>query len=197
MTEDLSNIKLVVLGDAAVGKTSLALRFVTGTFKLGTDSTVGASFITKTMEVGHQRVKFNIWDTAGQERYRSIVRMYYKEVSAALLIYDITKPLSFSNLERWHSELKKHVEDDVVIVVIGNKDDLVMEEAINIEEARAFAARIGARYYRTSCKNDQGVTEMFSEVAQECLNRKINYTVKPKVSVALDEAKKPKKSGCC
>mmetsp|Transcript_3564 Transcript_3564/g.7648 ORF Transcript_3564/g.7648 Transcript_3564/m.7648 type:complete len:197 (-) Transcript_3564:26-616(-) len=196
MSEELTNIKLVVLGDAAVGKTSLALRFVTGTFKLGTDSTVGASFITKTMDVGHQKVKFNIWDTAGQERYRSIVRMYYKEVSAALLIYDITKPISFTNLERWHSELKKHVDDDIVVTVIGNKDDLVEYEAVNLDEAQAFATRIGARYFRTSCKNDQGVTEMFSEVAMECMRRKINFSTKPKVSVTLEE-KKGKKNSCC
>jgi small GTP-binding protein len=194
---DYTNLKVVVLGDSAVGKTSLALRFVTGTFKLDTDSTVGASFITKTMTVGHQKLKFNIWDTAGQERYRAIVRMYYKEVNAALLVYDITKQDSFTNLARWHSELKKHVEDDVIVVVVANKDDLVGEEAISINEAKAFASRIGARYFRTSCKNDVGVTEMFSEVGQECFSRTPSAS-KLRQSVSLNEAEpKKKKSSCC
>jgi small GTP-binding protein len=194
MTDDCTSLKVVVLGDSAVGKTSLALRFVTGTFKLDTDSTVGASFITKTMTVGHQKVKFNIWDTAGQERYRAIVRMYYKEVNAALLVYDITKPTSFTNLERWYSELKKHVADDVVVVVVANKDDLVGEEAISLDEAKAFASRIGARYFRTSCKNDVGVTEMFSDVGQRCFSRSAPTAGKP---VSLNKAEPKKKSSCC
>mmetsp|Transcript_27513 Transcript_27513/g.49565 ORF Transcript_27513/g.49565 Transcript_27513/m.49565 type:complete len:198 (+) Transcript_27513:3831-4424(+) len=197
MTDNVTSLKVVVLGDSAVGKTSLALRFVTGTFKLDTDSTVGASFITKTIETGSGKVKFNIWDTAGQERYRAIVRMYYKDVSAALLVYDITKPQSFFNLERWYSELKKHVEEDVVVVIVANKDDLVAEEAVSIDSAKSFAARIGGRYFRTSCKNDSGVTELFNEVAQDCMRRHISFTSRPRQSVTLDESKNEGKSSCC
>lgn len=197
MTDNITSLKVVVLGDSAVGKTSLALRFVTGTFKLETDSTVGASFITKTIETPNAKVKFNIWDTAGQERYRAIVRMYYKDVSAALLVYDITKPQSFYNLDRWYSELRKHVEDDIVVVVVANKDDLVRQESVQIDTAKTFATRIGARYFRTSCKIDSGVTELFAEVAQECITRSISFTSRPRHSVALNDSKVEAKSSCC
>jgi small GTP-binding protein len=197
MTDISASLKVVVLGDSAVGKTSLALRFVSGTFKLETDSTVGASFITKTLDTAGHRVKFNIWDTAGQERYRAIVRMYYKDVSAALLVYDITKPQSFLNLERWYCELKKQVEADVVVTVVANKEDLLHQEAVSIDEAKAFASRIGARYFRTSCKDDCGVTEMFTGVAQECLARNVSYSHRPRESVALDESTSPKTKSCC
>lgn len=197
MQDTVVSLKVVVLGDSAVGKTSLALRFVTGTFKLDTDSTVGASFVTKTIEERGVKVKFNIWDTAGQERYRSIVRMYYKDVNAALLVYDITKPQSFSNLERWYAELKKHVEDDVVVIIVANKDDLVSEEAIGIESAKTFATRIGAKYLRTSCKDDRGVTELFTAIGLDCITRNIASGSQSRRSVTVNESKSSRKSSCC
>jgi small GTP-binding protein len=198
MSDGITTLKVVILGDSAVGKSSLALRFVTGGFKLNTDSTVGASFITKTIELSHHKIKFNIWDTAGQERYRAIVKMYYNEISIALLIYDISNAGSFSNLERWHSEVKQHVAEDIVVAVIANKADLIDSEVVSLHDAKAYASSIGALYFRTSCKDDYGISDVFRGIADEFISRPVQ-PVKPRQSVTLDKPsqKKKKKKSCC
>eukprot|EP00736_Rhodelphis_marinus_P013399 Rmarinus@m.15991 len=163
--------KVVLLGDTGVGKSSLVLRFVTNQYKDFQESTIGASFMTKTVVVGEEAIKFQIWDTAGQEKYHSLAPIYYRNASLAILVYDLTREASFNVLKIWVTELRTLGPPDIVIAVAGNKLDLVEEDpsqrAIPYETAKAYADEIGAQYTETSAKTDANVGDLFINMAQK------------------------------
>ncbi|XP_054707198.1 ras-related protein Rab-22A-like isoform X2 [Uloborus diversus] len=117
-------VKLCVLGDSGVGKSSIVQRFVHNTFNPSVESTIGASFMTKCLLVDDCTFKFNIWDTAGQERYRSLAPMYYRNAGAAIIVYDVTSHSTFQSVKGWIRELQLHGSSDVVMAIAGNKADL-------------------------------------------------------------------------
>merc|ERR1711998_702317 len=116
--------KLVLLGDSAVGKSSLVLRFVRGQFFEYQESTIGAAFLTQTVTLQDTTVKFEIWDTAGQERYHSLAPMYYRGAAAAIVAYDITNRDTFQRAKQWVKELQRQANANIVIAIAGNKLDL-------------------------------------------------------------------------
>ena len=105
--------KVVLLGEAGVGKTCLSTCFITGKTNLETESTIGASFAVKELIVKGQTIKMHIWDTAGQERFRSLSKMYYHNAKVAVLVYDITVEHSFLSLQSWYEELKNAAPKDI------------------------------------------------------------------------------------
>jgi Ras-related protein Rab-22 len=117
-------VKVVLLGDTGVGKSSLVLRFVTNTFDKYSESTIGASFMSKLIMVDGTPIKYQIWDTAGQEKYHSLAPMYYRGAAAAIIVYDITRASSFGTLKAWVRELQQLGPENIVIAVCGNKSDL-------------------------------------------------------------------------
>ena len=125
--------KLVLLGESAVGKSSLVLRFVKGQFLDYQESTIGAAFLTQTVCLNETTVKFEIWDTAGQERYHSLAPMYYRGAQAAIVVYDITNADSFVRAQNWVKELQRQGNPNIVIALAGNKIDLVSKRAVNPE----------------------------------------------------------------
>ncbi len=114
-----------------------------------------------------RHIGFKIWDTAGQEKYRSLAPMYYRGSSAAILVYDITKPGSFAALHDWANELKQNAPPDLVLVVCGNKLDLSEDRVIDTGTAEKYADSIGAMYIETSAKDGDKVERMFLEVARK------------------------------
>ncbi|KAL9181463.1 hypothetical protein ACHAXT_010268 [Thalassiosira profunda] len=178
------SVKVVLLGDSGVGKSSLALRFVTNEFRPYSEATIGASFMSKmaTIEVPsaatgspikksqstrQRTIGFKIWDTAGQEKYRSLAPMYYRGASAAILVYDITKPDSFAALQDWASELTSNGPEGLVVAVCGNKSDLEEDRLVSQSTGESYANSIGALYTETSAKGGDGVESMFLEVAKK------------------------------
>merc|ERR1711915_900455 len=129
----------VLLGESAVGKSSLVLRFVKGQFHEFQESAIGAAFLTQTVCLDDTTVKFEIWDTAGQERYHSLAPMYYRGAQAAIVVYDITKPDTFERAKMWVKELQRQASANIVIALTGNKADLANNQAIEYEEANAYA----------------------------------------------------------
>ena len=107
-----------------MGKSSLVLRFVTNNFKPYSESTIGASFMSKILVVQGKQIKFQIWDTAGQEKYHSLAPMYYRGAAAAIIVYDITRPNTFKTLKNWVEELRNQGPKDIAIAIAGNKADL-------------------------------------------------------------------------
>ncbi|WOO76710.1 Vacuolar protein sorting-associated protein 21 [Vanrija pseudolonga] len=130
-------VKLVLLGEAAVGKSSLVLRFVQNDFNENTSPTIGAAFLTQKCRLENRVVKFEIWDTAGQERFHSLAPMYYRNAAAAVVVYDITKAASLEKAKAWVKELQRQANPNIVIALVGNKLDLVEGAE---EEAAAPAA---------------------------------------------------------
>ena len=136
--------KLVLLGDSAVGKSSLVLRFVRGQFFEYQESTIGAAFLTQTVALNDTTVKFEIWDTAGQERYHSLAPMYYRGAAAAIVVYDITNRDTFQRAKQWVKELQRQGNPNIVIALAGNKSDLNSKRKVEPEEAESCAAQLGA-----------------------------------------------------
>mmetsp|Transcript_24820 Transcript_24820/g.25448 ORF Transcript_24820/g.25448 Transcript_24820/m.25448 type:complete len:201 (-) Transcript_24820:297-899(-) len=159
-------VKVVLLGDTGVGKSSLVLRFVTNNFKPYSESTIGASFMSKMIMVDGKPIKFQIWDTAGQEKYHSLAPMYYRGAAAAIIVYDITRANTFKTLKNWVEELKAQGPQEIAIAVAGNKADLEDQREIESVTASAYAQEIGAMYLETSAKDDLNVHDIFVQLSQ-------------------------------
>jgi len=122
-----SSVKLVLLGEAAVGKSSLVLRFVNNDFQENKEPTIGAAFLTQKCQLPTRTIKFEIWDTAGQERFASLAPMYYRNAQSALVVYDLTKPSSLVKAKHWVAELQRQASPGIVIALVGNKLDLTSQ----------------------------------------------------------------------
>eukprot|EP00920_Eleutheroschizon_duboscqi_P033341 GHVT01080340.1.p1 GENE.GHVT01080340.1~~GHVT01080340.1.p1 ORF type:complete len:207 (+),score=12.30 GHVT01080340.1:1474-2094(+) len=125
--------KLVLLGETCVGKSCIVYRFAKDEFCQVQESTIGAAFMTQSVNLGDAVIKFEIWDTAGQERYRSLAPMYYRGAAAAVIVYDITSRDSFEQAKSWLSELRHMQQPEGVIALAGNKDDLEAERTVRTE----------------------------------------------------------------
>lgn len=189
-------IKLVLLGESGVGKSSIALRYVRGEFNENGEATIGAAFLTKTVNVRGQNVKFDIWDTAGQERYHSLAPMYYRGAPAAIVVYDVTSQSSYIRAQAWIKELLQQGNSQMVICLAGNKADMASEKrAISREDGKEHAEENGLLFAETSAKTGLNIEDMFINLAA-----KIVATTMPpgdeEEHVKLDNNRQ-KSGGCC
>ncbi|KAK6534468.1 GTP-binding protein of the rab/ypt [Arthrobotrys megalospora] len=167
-----AQFKLVLLGESAVGKSSLVLRFVKDQFDDYRESTIGAAFLTQTIALDENTtVKFEIWDTAGQERYKSLAPMYYRNANCAVVVYDITQAASLDKAKAWVKELQRQANESIVIALAGNKLDLVTanpsKRAIETADAEAYAKEAGLLFLETSAKTAENVKELFTAIARK------------------------------
>ncbi|XP_059480917.1 ras-related protein Rab-37-like isoform X2 [Neocloeon triangulifer] len=163
--------KVLLLGDCGVGKTCLLVRFQDGRFLYGCYiSTVGVDFRSKIVTVDEEMVKLQIWDTAGQERFRSVTHAYYRDAHALLLLYDVTNKTSFDNIRAWLGEIREYAQDDVVILLLGNKADCENRK-IRREEGERLAREYNVIFLETSAKSGLNVDLAFTAVARELLSR--------------------------
>jgi small GTP-binding protein len=160
------NFKLVLLGDTSVGKTSISMRFVRDDFNEFQEPTIGAAFLTKTLNRGERRVCFDMWDTAGQERYNSLAPMYYRGSKAAVIVYDVTNKRSFAGAKRWVEELYKSANNIEVIALVGNKADLT-PVSVATKEAAAYAKQKQLLFFEVSAKSGKNVQKLFSGIADQ------------------------------
>lgn len=162
------------------------------------ESTIGASFFTKTVPEKH--VKFEIWDTAGQERYHSLAPMYYRGAAVAIVVFDITHPASFDRAKKWVTELRANVSNsDIVIALVGNKVDLEEERQVDQEDAKSYAEESGLLYFEASAKTNVNVTEIFDAVADGLPKAAAAAAAPSGGGVQLDEPAAPpaRKNACC
>lgn len=178
MNNKIFQFKLVLLGESAVGKSSLVLRFVKGQFLDYQESTIGAAFLTQTVCLNDTTVKFEIWDTAGQERYHSLAPMYYRGAQAAIVVYDITSYDSFDRAKKWVKELQRQGNPNIVIALAGNKVDLASKRTVEIEESQAYSEENGILFMETSAKTAANVNELFVAIA-----KKLPKTTRPASAV--------------
>ncbi|KAI9475281.1 Vacuolar protein sorting-associated protein 21 [Coemansia sp. RSA 1821] len=178
-------IKVVLLGEAAVGKSSLVLRFVNDDFVENKEPTIGAAFMTQKVRLDDSVLKLDIWDTAGQERFHSLAPMYYRNAQAALVVYDITRASSLDRAKSWIKELERQANPNIVVALVGNKLDLAAEADESAEEeqpeaeeegksrqvptevARAYAESMNLLFLETSAKTGEGVVEVFTEITKK------------------------------
>ncbi|KAG8253901.1 Ras- protein Rab-11A [Homalodisca vitripennis] len=157
-------VAVVLIGDSGVGKSNLLSRFTRNEFNLESKSTIGVEFATRSIQVDGKTIKAQIWDTAGQERYRAITSAYYRGAVGALLVYDIAKHLTYENVERWLRELRDHADQNIVIMLVGNKSDLRHLRAVPTDEARTFAERNGLSFIETSALDSTNVETAFHNI---------------------------------
>ena len=162
-------LKLVLIGESGVGKTSIITQFVEEVFSTDKNSTIGGTFSSKLVKCGNgKNLKLEIWDTAGQERYRSVTKMFYKDANAAILVYDITNKNSFDQLQNyWVGQLKDSAPKNIIIAIAANKCDLFEREVVDEKEARDYAKNIGAIFSSTSAKNTVGINDLFIEISKK------------------------------
>lgn len=171
------SVKLVLLGEAAVGKSSLVLRFVSNDFEENKEPTIGAAFLTQRCTIGDKNIKFEIWDTAGQERFANLTPLYYRNAQAALVVYDVTKPASFIKARHWVKELHEQASKNIIIALVGNKVDLVedpetgeeIEGARNVskEEGQSLADEEKLLFFETSAKSGFNVNKVFTTIGEK------------------------------
>ena len=200
--------KVVLIGDTSVGKTNILSKYLSNEFDPDSKATVGVEFGTKDFQIENNKVKVQIWDTAGQERYRSITNAYYKGAKGSLLVYDITNPKSFENLDRWLSDLKSNGEDKISVVLIGNKSDLENERKITLEQGKEKAAFFKLAFMETSALNGNNIEKAFNELITDVYKNhhdlfekqaKVEITEKA-IDIDNTEGNKEveeKKGGCC
>lgn len=167
MVPKIYQFKLVLLGESAVGKSSLVLRFVKGQFHEYQESTIGAAFLTQSVCLDETTVKFEIWDTAGQERYHSLAPMYYRGAHVAIIVFDITSQETFTRAKTWVKELQRQANPGIVITLVGNKIDLEEKRMIEHAEAKAYADDNGLLFMETSAKSGANVSDLFVAIAKK------------------------------
>jgi len=221
--EDKNILKIVIVGESGVGKTSLITQFIDNFFDEELQASTGASFNSKTLNFDNgKRVQLQLWDTAGQERYRSLTKNFFQNASAVTFIYDITNQSSFDEIKNyWFKEIKESAPESIVKALVANKYDLFDKEEVDEGEARKLAEENDTLFFLTSAKSSIGVKELFIGLVIKIMkwngNVKLiesdndnefsssvektgNYNLR-KDTVSLNQKnsqqKKRKKKGCC
>jgi len=201
MAEPLE-VKVVIVGDSDVGKTSLSIRYCHGEFE-SHQPTIGANFLKVRVVVEGTELSLQIWDTAGQERFRSMAPMYYRGAKAAICVFDVTNEDSFHRVSSWMRDLKPFADPNCVICLAGNKCDKA--EKFDLAMCEELAQTMGATFTKTSALTGEGITELFDKLSR---NLATTYRHETKGKISTREADVMKlggassnststKSGCC
>jgi len=159
-------VKLVIVGDTNVGKTSLVNRYVEDAFSDNLGNTVGVDFFACKMQLFGQTHTVQLWDTAGQERFKSVVKCYFKSASGVLMIFDLTQRESYKNIESWLVDIDDNINPSTAKVLVGNKADLTDNRVVSYEEAREYAESKKMMYFETSAKSALGVDVLFESIVK-------------------------------
>ena len=166
-------LKYIIIGDAAVGKSNLLLRFAQNDFKTEYQLTIGVEFGAKNLDINNKKFRLQIWDTAGQENYRSITRAYYKNSVCAIIVYDISNRESFEHISNWIEDCTAQSPKTVFMILVGNKSDLINNRQVSLEEGREMAKNNNMMFFEASAKTGENVDKIFEESSKE-INNKIN-----------------------
>jgi len=196
-------LKVIILGDSGVGKTSLMNQYVNKKFSRQYKATIGADFLTKEVMIDDKLVTMQIWDTAGQERFQSLGVAFYRGADSCVLVYDITDTKSFDSLAGWREEFLVQAApnnpDEFPFVCVGNKVDLAdTQRAVQKSKSAEWAKQNNMQNFEASAKDATNVETAFKEIAAKALARESqNQPIFIPQTVALGSQSSKKKSGCC
>ena len=201
MSED-NVLKIVILGEGRVGKTSILSKYFKQKFNQGEKSTINPSFYEKNVKYQGKEIQLKFWDTAGQEQFNAISTMYYQGAVGALLVYDVSIFETFNKVKSWVKTLQEAVGKDIIFVIAGNKYDLVGKMDEHMPEIDSYCSQEKCKHFFTSAKTGYGLDNAFSTLIQSVLDK-----VKPtgvasgrkgkKLKVEEVKEDKQKKKGCC
>ena len=189
------SVKVVLLGEAGVGKTSIIHQFTYHQFDPDCVSSITAQFISKTIDYqGYGAIKYDIWDTAGQERYRSMAKIFYKDARVIIFVYDITSEQSFDGMkDYWYEQIKINCEKNSILAVVANKNDLYGDQQVSDEIGQKFADDIGAIFQSTSALSNNGINQLFDHIGRRIIDPDYDYKDLDKKARANYNLKKKKK----
>ncbi|EAY06618.1 small GTP-binding protein, putative [Trichomonas vaginalis G3] len=190
ITNRIPEFKIIFVGDASVGKTSVIMRYQHNLFTSEFQSTVGVAFVTKQVTTSFGAATLNIWDTAGQERYKSLVPMYSRSATAAVIVFDVNDDQSFKSLPQWLEQLKQGLPANCTLFLVGNKIDL--QPDYERAEAIEFAEQNHLRIFFVSALTGAGVQELFNDIIQTIPSKKYNATTE---TIPVEGSNNS--SGCC
>lgn len=159
--------KLLLIGDAGVGKTDIIFKFSEAESNSAFISTIGVDFRVRTIEVDGKKVKLQIWDTAGQERLCSVTSSYYRGANGIMLVYDITDERSFDNIRKWISNVDENTSDDVEKILLGNKCDESDKRQVSKDSGEQLATMYGIKFMEVSGKANINVEDAFFTLARD------------------------------
>ena len=202
-------MKLILIGDASVGKTNILTKYLKNEFDPNSKATVGVELGTKNIQIDNKIIKVQIWDTAGQERYKAITSTYYKGAKGAIIVYDITRKITFDNIEKWIGDLKVNGDENIIIFLIGNKSDLNDNREVSKEDGLNKSEKFNIPFLETSALCGENISKVFEELIQRVyINNKEELVEENKKDIKkgvdLNEIKnennteeKSEKKGCC
>jgi len=203
-----ANLKILLIGDSSVGKSSLLLRFSDQSF-LGDEegsATIGVDFKVQRIEVDGVKYKLSIWDTAGQERFRTITSSYYRGAQGVLLVYDVSNRESFDDLPRWFNEIDTYCGPSVAKVIVGNKIDKEFSRRVPTTEGQAYADRMDAMFLEASAKRGIAVDDVFQTIVRKIVATPelwqkhkpgtANVNTMPGAGVSLEQQQAGEAGGC-
>ena len=176
--EEPISVKVVLLGESGVGKTSIISQFTSNKFNPRCATSVSAQFISKTIEFPEYQktIKFDIWDTVGQEKYRSLAKIFYKDAKIIIFVYDITTEFSFKALKDfWYKETINNADNEPILALVANKIDLYQEQIIKNDVGRAYADEINAIFQTTSALSNSGITNLFDHLGKKIILPDYDY----------------------
>jgi small GTP-binding protein len=165
-------VKLLLLGDSDVGKSSLLMRFCEEKFGPNFVTTIGVDFKWKQVERNGKKLKLQVWDTAGQERFRTITPAYYRAAKGVVITYNVTNKESFDNVEYWIEDLAQHGDAQVQRILVGNKSDLEDDRKVSKADGEALAAKNDMLFFETSAKLSTNVDEAFLQIADQVVEQR-------------------------
>ena len=190
-----NSYKVLLLGNSYVGKTCILLRFSEDIFKENYDVTIGLNYRIKSMTVENNPIKMQIWDTSGEEKFKAIAKNFYRGAHGVLLVYDICQKNSFLDVKSWIEQIIENADnDDIVMILCGNKCDNEKERKISKEEGENLAKNYGIPFFECSAKNNININEMFETMAQKIYTKVGN---RQSSSVKLTPNSIKKKIGKC
>ena len=159
-------IKLVVLGDMSTGKSSILNKYVNKNFITNNTSTIGVDFFKNSLEYNNNIYELFIWDTSGQEKFSSIVTSYYRNITCAIIVFDLTNKDTFKNLTKWIEEVYFYSNKDIILRIVGSKYD-IKNNIINEYEIKDFCKYNDITYVETSAKTNYNIDELFQNIIEE------------------------------
>jgi Ras-related protein Rab-8A len=191
----------VIIGDTAVGKTNILLRYVNEEYKMSHVTTIGVDFKIKTINIDGIKIKMQIWDTAGQERFKTITETYYKGAAGVVLVYSVTDRKSFNNLENWIKQINESQPESMCKVIVGNKVDCKeTERQVSFQEGTSLANKYGVPFVECSAKDNYNISEIFNTIGKPIKERLVDgETTKGQNNIKIDSGdvkKKGDKKNC-
>jgi Ras-related protein Rab-8A len=193
-------IKLLIVGDSGVGKSCLLVRFTDDSYIPAYVSTIGIDFKSRIIDVDNVGVKLDVWDTAGQERFRTITSAYYRHAPGAVIVYDVTCRASFDHVRSWYADVKQNGEDNVAVVMVGNKCEEEDKRVVSSDEGQMLAMDLGVHFFETSAKHNVNVQELFFFMARTIYRRMDAARVQPQgiqLTPTYGEWMKQRMGKCC